>query len=123
MHVLPEKCNVVKFTDKLLTKIETKKPGLYNRSIEMIESENKTPAPINVEINGEKSSYICHASKNHLQPGKLLPISAMNGLKIYKQDPDLELTELEVQVASTKRQNNRCPSERERLYQYSYKST
>ena len=48
-----------------------------------------------VQINGEESSYLCHACKNHLKKGKLPPMSAKNGLKIPDHDPELELTELE----------------------------
>ena len=87
-------CNVIKFTNNLLIQIESKKPGLYMRSIEMIE-KNKEESPIMVTINGVTSSYICHACKNHLKSGKLPPMSTMNGLKIHQQDPELELTELE----------------------------
>jgi hypothetical protein len=54
--------NVIKFTTKLVTEIETKKHGLYDRSIEMINS-----SPIMVNINGTESSYICHACKTHIE--------------------------------------------------------
>ena len=87
------------FNDNLLIQIESKKPGLYMRSIEM-DRNRKEPSPIIVTVNGVTSSYICHACKNHLKSGKLPPMSAMNGLKIHKQDPDLELTELEGNLIS-----------------------
>ena len=48
-----------------------------------------------VEINGQKSSYLCYACKNHLISGRLPPMSVMNGLRIPPHDPDMELTELE----------------------------
>ena len=83
-------CNVNIFTTKLLAEINTKKPGLYARAIELFNSE-----PITVNINGTEASYICIACKKHLKAGKLPPMSAMNGLQIYKHDPALELTELE----------------------------
>ena len=83
-------CNVVKFTEELFVKIETKKPGLYERSI-----ETNGLKPMEVEINGQKSSYICYACKNHLVSGRLPPMSVMNGLRIPPHDPDMELTELE----------------------------
>ena len=86
--------NVIKFTNDLLLQIESKKPGLYLRSIEMIRKTTES-SPIMVTINGITSSYICHACKNHLKSGKLPPMSAMNGLKIHEQDQELELTELE----------------------------
>ena len=88
-------CNVIKFTDNLEFQINSKKPGLFIRSIEKVKSE-----PIMVNINGIISSYICHACKNHLKSGKLPPMSAMNGLKIHQQDPELELTELEGNLIS-----------------------
>ena len=50
-------CNVSKWTTKLESVIETKKPGLFVRAI-----ENPTK-PILVNVNGEESSYICHACK------------------------------------------------------------
>ena len=90
-------CNVIKFSDNLLIQIESKKPGLYMRSIEMIENTEEE-SPIMVTINGVTSSYICHACKNHLKSGKLPPMSTMNGLKIHLQDPELELTELEANL-------------------------
>ena len=83
-------CNVVKFTLELFEKIEAKKPGLYKKSIELRESK-----PLEVEINGKKSSYICFACKNHLLSGKLPPMSVFNGLMIPPHDPEMELTELE----------------------------
>ena len=42
-------CNVTKFTSELQTEIETKKPGLYTRSVETIKL-------ITVDINGSKDS-------------------------------------------------------------------
>ena len=83
-------CNVSKFTTKLLAEIETKKPGIYQRSIETVNS-----LPITVDINGTKESYICIACKKHLRGGKLPPMSAKNGLKVYNHESDMELTELE----------------------------
>ena len=79
-------CNVCKMDHKLITEIEIKKTGLYERAIEI---------PIEVEINGVISSYICFACKKHLKSGKLPPMAATNGLKVYHHDPELELTELE----------------------------
>ena len=81
-------CNVIEFNEELYSKIENKRPGLYRKSIELKEGN-----PIKVEVNGVESSYLCHACKKHLLSGKLPPMSAMNGLKIHKHDPDLELTE------------------------------
>ena len=83
-------CNVNIFTTKLRAEIEAKKPGLFSRAIELFDSK-----PIVVNINGTATSYICLACKKHLRKGKLPPMSAMNGLKIYDHDPALELTELE----------------------------
>ena len=84
-------CNVSKLTQHFISQIETKKPGIYASAIEL-DAENN---PIMVQINGEESSYLCHACKNHLKKGKLPPMSAKNGLKIPDHDPELELTELE----------------------------
>ena len=61
----------------------------------MTEKPDQPLAPILVDINGVKSSYLCHACKNHLQSGKLPPMSAMNGLKVHHHEPGQELTELE----------------------------
>ena len=83
-------CNITKFTNKLCIEIETKKPGLYLRAVEIIGS-----SPIMVNVNGIGSAYICLACKRHLKAGKLPPMSTMNGLKIYNHDPELKLTELE----------------------------
>ena len=83
------KGNVTKFNQKLHSDVETKKPGLYERAIEL-DSQGQ---PMKVNIDCESSSYICHACKSHLKSGKLPPMSAMNRLKIYKYDPELELTE------------------------------
>jgi hypothetical protein len=52
--------NVIKFTNNLLIQIESKKPGLYMRSIEMIGNPEEE-SPSMVTINGVTSSYICHA--------------------------------------------------------------
>ena len=60
-------CNVSGFDDKLITQIETKKPGLFERAIEY---------RIEINVNGKLSSYICHACKKHLKAGKLPPMSA-----------------------------------------------
>ena len=79
-------CNVSNIDSKLITYIETKKPGLFQRAIEH---------QIQVKINGKTSSYICHACKKHLKAGKMPPMSAKNGLRIPQHDPELELTELE----------------------------
>ena len=49
-------CNVSKFTIELLTQIESKKPGLYGRSIDLIDS-----SPVKVNINGVEESYLCLA--------------------------------------------------------------
>ena len=83
-------CNVTKFTDKLLTEIESKKRGLYQRAVELFDS-----SPIIVNINGIESPFICLACKRHLKAGKLPPMSTLNGLQIYDHGPELELTELE----------------------------
>jgi hypothetical protein len=83
-------CNVSKFTTQLLAEIETKKPGIYERSIETIDS-----LPITVKVNETEESYICIACKKHLKAGKLPPMSAKNGLNVYNHEPDMELTELE----------------------------
>ena len=80
-----------KLTPNFISLIETKKPGIYGSAIELDENLS----PIKVNINGDNSTYICHACRNHLKKGKLPPMSAMNGLKIPNQDPELELTELE----------------------------
>ena len=82
-------CNVCKLDSKLISEIETKKPGLYNHAIEHL---------IEININGLKSSYICYACKKHLRAGKLPPMAANNGLKIYSHNPGLELTELEANL-------------------------
>ena len=79
-------CNVCKFDSKLITEIETKKPGLIEKAIEF---------QIDININGNISSYICLACKKHLKSGKLPPMAAKNGLQIYQHDPEMELTELE----------------------------
>ena len=83
-------CNVSQFTTQLLAEIETKKPGIYEKAIEMVNS-----TPITVNVNGSEESYICIACKKHLKAGKLPPMSAKNGLKIYNHTADMELTELE----------------------------
>ena len=79
-------CNVCKLDTKLITEIETKRPGLYTKAIAF---------PIEIEGNGQKSPYICLACKKHLKSGKLPPMAATNGLKVYKHDQELELTKLE----------------------------
>ena len=79
-------CNVNKIDDKFIMAIRAKKPGLYERAIE---------SEIEINVNGKKASYICHACKKHLKTGKLPPMSATNGLKMDIQDPELKLTELE----------------------------
>ena len=48
--------NVSKFTTQLLAEIETKKPVIYERSIETINS-----LPITVKVNETEESYICIA--------------------------------------------------------------
>ena len=83
-------CNVSKFTTELQTQIETKKPGISRRAIQLIDE-----LPITVKVNDTEESYICIACKKHLKAGKIPLMSAMNGLKIYKHDPEMELTELE----------------------------
>ena len=82
--------NVHKVDSKLIADIETKKKGLFKLAIEFFDKE-----PLRVNINGEEASYICLACKGHLHRGKIPPMATKNGLKIYKHDPELELTELE----------------------------
>ena len=66
-----------------------KKPGLYARAIAF---------QIDIEVNGQKSAYVCLACKKHLKSGKLPPMAARNGLNVYKHDPELELTKLEANM-------------------------
>ena len=79
-------CNVSNMDSKLIADVETKRAGLFKRAVEY---------QIEIEINGKRSAYICHACKKHLKAGKLPPMSANNGLKIPSTDTELELTELE----------------------------
>ena len=79
-------CNVSKLDSKLIAEIETKKPGLYNRAIAF---------QIEIQVNGQNSAYVCFACKKHLKSGKIPPMAATNGLKVYEQ---LELTELEANM-------------------------
>ena len=83
-------CNVSKFTTELQTQIETKKPGISRRAIQLIDE-----LPITVKVNDTEESYICIACKKPKKAGKLPPMSALNGLKIYKHEPEMKLTDLE----------------------------
>ena len=81
--------NVTKITQNFRDKIDLKKTGLLQKSIEEQQ----------VEINGISNPYICHACKQHLLRGKMPSMSVNNGLYVHENtDPDLQLTELEANL-------------------------
>ena len=46
-------------------------------------------------IQKSQEPYICIACEKPKKAGKLPPMSALNGLKIYKHEPEMKLTDLE----------------------------
>ena len=81
--------NVTKITQNFRDKIDLKKTGLLQKSIEEQQ----------VEINGISNPYICHACKQHLLRGKMPSMSVNNGLYVHENtDPELQLTELEANL-------------------------
>ena len=81
--------NVTKITQNFTDRIDFKKTGLFQKSIQDQQ----------LAINGISNSYICHACKQHLLRGKMPPMSVNNGLHVHKyKDPELQLTELEANL-------------------------
>ena len=82
-------------TDGLEEKVENKKEGLFRKCLPRLKQEMM----VKIEIQGKKTTekyYICHACKKHLLNGKMPPMCAENGLKIYPiRDESLKLTEVE----------------------------
>ena len=78
--------NVEIINQRLKNKINEKKAHHFE---DCIEENIVTP------INGRTDAYICKTCINHLMKQKIPPMAVKNDLKLYPQDPDTQLTELE----------------------------
>ena len=78
--------NVEIITPNLRAKIDGKKAGHFRACVE---EDIVTP------INGRNDAYLCKTCINHMMQQKTPPMAAVNGLMLYPQSHDMQLTELE----------------------------